>query len=320
MKRIKLKHSSVEILQLCLGTWAFGNDRWWGHQEDRISSSVLEAAMEAGVTFIDTAPIYGRGHSEELVGEFIEKNNFREKVVVSTKFGLRWEGRHIHHDLSQKQMMMEVDNSRKRLKTDYIDLYQAHWPDPEVDPRVVADNMNKLVDKGYIKAIGVSNFSLEQIKQFNSVAPLDFIQPPFNMFRREVELEIVPYCIENGISILAYSPLHNGVLTGKFFKDGAKVPGDIVRKYNKDLSQERFQISKDAVEELSLVAKKNNLTMTQLAILWLVGSKAEISAIVGARTVEQLRESICLGKNFLLNAEDLEKIEEILAKRDLLIE
>lgn len=315
---IKLSDTEIKIPRICLGTWAFSNDKWWGYQDDRRSLDVINACVDKGLNFIDTAPAYGRGHSEKLIGSYIQKNNYRDKVILATKLGLKWEGRYVSHDLSAQRMQQEFDDSRRRLNTDYFDIYQVHWPDPDTAPEAVAEIMYKWYQKGYIKAIGVSNFSVEEMKRFSKYAPLHSLQPPYNMFRRDIEHDILDYCFKKNISVLAYSTLHNGVLTGKFFKDSAKQPKDLVRKYNKDLQPDRQKISKDTIAALELIAKRKSISMTQLSIAWLLSRNGLSSAIVGIRTIEQLTENI-VALDVKMSKEDDQDISNILGKRDKLI-
>jgi len=315
MEYRRLGSSSLEVSVICLGTWAFGGDKWWGHQEDKDSLAVLEGALARGVNFIDTAPVYGRGHSEEVIGSFITQENIREKVILATKLGLRWDGRNIFHDLSTKRMIQEIDDSRKRLKTDYFDLYQVHFPDPDTPIGQVAELMYKFYQEGIIKAIGVSNYSAAQINEFKKHSPIHSLQPSYSMFNRGIEEDIVPFCIESSIGIITYAPLYSGLLTGKFFLDDRKIPNDINRKMKRqDLEEPRFSINKEALTELRKIASSCGRTLTQLVINWNFNQKGITSAIVGTRKASQLEDN--LGSvGWKISEGDLKTIEGILSER-----
>jgi len=320
MEYRKLGNSSLEVSVICLGTWAFGGDRWWGHQEDKDSTEVLEEALARGANFIDTAPVYGRGHSEEVIGSFIAQGNIREKVVLATKLGLRWDGRSIFHDLSRKRMFDEIDASRKRLKTDYFDLYQVHWHDPDTPIGQTAEIMHKFYQEGIIKAIGVSNYSVAQIKEFMEYAPIHSLQPPYSMFDRAIEEDIIPFCIENSISIITYAPLYSGLLTGKFFLDDTKIPGDINRKMkSQHLEEPCFSINKMTLLKLKKIADKNGKTLAQLALNWNFNQRGITSAIAGTRKLAQLYDNLG-SADWRLAEEDLTTIGNILSQRLIEIE
>lgn len=315
MERRKLGASELKVSVVCLGTWAFGNDSWWGYQNDKDSFEVLEQALNSGINLIDTAPVYGRGHSERVIGAFNKKRKLRDKMILATKLGLRWEGRKMLHDLSRNRMLAELDESRKRLDTDYFDLYQVHWPDPDTSIRATAELMYDFYKKGLIKAVGVSNYSVEQMEEFMRYCPIHSLQPFYNMFVRDIECDIIPYCSKKSIGILTYAPLHSGLLTGKFFLDGAKVPNDINRKIKKkDLEEPNFSINKEALLKLKLLADKYSKTLTQLAINWNYNQKGITSCIVGTRKSAQLEDN-CGGAGWKISRDDLEKIDSILKER-----
>jgi aryl-alcohol dehydrogenase-like predicted oxidoreductase len=315
MEHRRLGTSELEVSVICLGTWAFGNDNWWGYQSDKDSLEVLEQALNGGINFIDTAPVYGRGHSEKVIGSFNKKRKLRDKMILATKLGLRWEGRKILHDLSRNRMLAELDESRKRLNTDYFDLYQVHWPDPDIPIRATAELMYDFYKKGIIKAVGVSNYSVEQMKEFMRYCPIHSLQPFYNMFVRDIEQGIIPYCIEKSIGIITYAPLHSGLLTGKFFLDGVKVPNDINRMTKKkDLEEPHFSINKEALLELKRIADKYVKTLAQLAINWNYNQKGITSCIVGTRKFSQLEDN-CGGAGWKLSGTDKEKIEHVLGER-----
>lgn len=301
-----------------LGTWAFGGDKWWGTQNDKDSFSVLEEAIKVGINLIDTAPVYGQGHSEEVIGEFLKGSKVREKIILATKVGLSWQKGKVYRDLSRKRMRQEIDESRRRLKVDYIDIYQVHWPDPNTPIGETAETMYEFYNKGIIKAIGVSNYSIEQMQEFMRFSPLHTLQPPYNMFRRDIEKEIIPFCREKNISIISYIPLHSGVLTGKFFLQGEKIPDDLCRKNHPDLKEPLFSVNKKILSQMKEIATGYGKTLTQLVLNWTYNQPGIVSILVGARNLKQLSENIgCVG--WRIDKEDLEKIEKLLEERTAFI-
>ena len=310
-----ISNTDIYTSPITLGTWAFGGDKWWGKQSDDDSRIVLSVALEKGITTIDTAPIYGRGRSERIIGMFLKKRNLREKVILATKLGLSWQGAKISHDLKRKRMIQELDESRERLQTDYFDIYQVHWPDPNTPISETADTIHEFYKKGLIRAIGVSNYSLEQMKEFMKYSPLHTLQPPYNMFKRRIENDIIPFCLENNISIIIYAPLNSGILTGKFFFDNVEIPDDFCRRNHKDLKEPFFSLNKETLRRLKEIAQKYNKTLTQLVINWTLTKKGITSVLVGARSRQQIEENIG-GAGWTINNQDNEKIEQILKERE----
>jgi len=314
MEKRKISHTDIEVSALGLGTWAFGGGIWWGPQEDRDSVETLEKALASGIGLIDTAPVYGLGRSENIIGAFLQKRGLRQKTVLATKLGLSWQGRKIFHDLSPEKMKQELDGSRKRLRTDVLDIYQVHWPDPQRPLARAAETMCSFYDKKKIRAVGVSNFSLDQIKEFRKYSPLHTVQPAYNMFNREIEKELIPFCQDHNISILAYTPLHSGILTGKFFRANAKIPDDLCRRNKPDLKAPFYDITKEAVSDLEKIAVSCGCSLTQLVLNWTAAQKGITSVLAGARRKEQVRENAA-GFDFKIKESDLEKVDEILEKR-----
>lgn len=305
----------IKVSVLCLGTWAFGGDRWWGPQKDEDSWRVLKIATEKGINFIDTAPVYGRGHSEKIIGEFIKQNQLRNRIVIATKVGLRWQNGRIYHDLRKDTMLKEIEESLKRLQTDYIDVYQIHWPDKNTPIKESAKVMGKLFREGVIKAVGVSNYSVEQIKEFIEFCPLHVVQPPYNMFSRQIEKDLIPFCIENNIAIINYIPLHSGILTGKFFFENISTPQDLCRKNHLDLKEPRLSINKHTLERIKQISIKYNKTLTQFVLNWTYHRPGITSTIVGARNKKQIQENLG-AVGWKISSEDLEIIEKILEERE----
>jgi len=313
--------TKIKISPIAVGCWSFGNDSWWGHQDDKKSLAVLARAFELGINLIDTAPVYGRGHSEEVVGKFLKQSGLREKAVVATKLGLNWDtkGPKIFHDLKPQRMLDEIDISRKRLDIDSIDLYQVHWPDPEVPIAQVAELMHSFYNKGLIKAVGVSNYSVEQMEEFIRYCPLHSLQPQYSMFCRAIEGATVDFCVKNNIAILAYAPLFAGLLTGKFFLDNKPVPNDINRRMKKDhLCEPLFSVNKEFLAQLQKIAQKYKKSLTQLVLNWTINRTGITAVLAGARDCAQLEDNAGAA-DWAILPEDLKTIDNLLACRDTAI-
>src|ERR1700686_2151224 len=218
MERTAIPGTSLRVSPVAIGTWAIGGGVGGGTDEAE-SIATIQAAFEHGINVIDTAPAYGFGRSEEIVGKAIAEGRLRDKVVIATKVGLEWKDGRVFRNASRGRIMREVDDSLRRLRTDYIDVYQVHWPDPLVPIEETAAAMQTLFKQGKIRAIGVSNFSLEQMQQFRSVAALHVMQSPYNLFEREIEAELLPYCRKNNIATFGYGALCRGLLSGRMRSD-----------------------------------------------------------------------------------------------------
>src|SRR6267142_137985 len=191
----------------------------WGGTDEAESIATIRAAFERGINLVDTAPVYGFGRSEEIVGRAIAESGLRSNVLIATKAGLQWEGGRVSRNASRARILREVEDSLRRLRTDYIDIYQVHWPDPLITIEETADAMHILLAQGKIRAIGVSNFSVVQMERFRRVAPLHFLQPPYNLFERAIEAEVLPYCLANNIATFGYGALCRGLLSGRMRLD-----------------------------------------------------------------------------------------------------
>jgi len=314
--------TKIKISPVAVGCWSFGNDSWWGHQDDKRSLDVLVRAFELGINLIDTAPVYGRGHSEEVVGKFLKQSGLRSKAIVATKVGLNWDpnGPKIFHDLKPQRMIEEIDFSRKRLDIDMIDIYQVHWPDPDVPVAKVAELMHSFYDKGLIGAVGVSNYSPAQMEEFMKHCPLHSLQPQYSMFCRDIEKETVDFCVKHNIAILAYAPLFAGLLTGKFFLGDKPVPNDINRRMKKDhLCEPLFSVNKEFLAGLKKIADKYNKTLTQLVLNWTMNRKGITAVLAGARNCAQLEDNAgCT--DWDISQEDLGAIDQLLDCRAVTIQ
>src|SRR5882757_5379003 len=218
MEFSNIADTGLTVSRVGLGTWAIGG--WmWGGTDDEESIATIRAAVDRGVNLIDTAPAYGFGRSEEIVGRALADGRLRSRVVIATKTGLEWKDGKVFRNASRRRILREVTDSLRRLRTDYIDIYQVHWPDPLVPIEETAEAMQTLFDQGKIRAIGVSNFSVTQIERFRRVAPLHVVQPPYNLFERGIEAELLPDCRENNIAMLGYGALCRGLLSGRMRPD-----------------------------------------------------------------------------------------------------
>ena len=294
--------SDLKISPIIMGTWQAGKDMWVGI-DDAQSTRAIRAAIEAGINTFDTAAAYGKGHSERILGAAVSR--MRTEVILATKV--------FANRLKFNQVIDSCHRSLKNLKTDYIDLYQIHWPagsfgtrDVPIEETLAA--MNELKEKGKIRAIGVSNFTCAQLDEANRFARIDSLQSPYSLFWRHIERDIMPYCRQNNISILAYSPMAQGLLTGKFTQNHEFEKGDH-RVKNKLFERENFKRVRQALDRLLPIAEKNTASLAQLALAWVI-SHAGICAIAGARNADQVVQNARAAEVFL-SENDLTQMDEI---------
>ncbi len=317
MEKRRLGSSGFEVTAIGLGCWAMGG--WmWGGSDDEKAIAAIRKAIDVGMTFLDTAAIYGFGYSEEVVGKAIEGR--RDEVVLATKCGLVWdretreyhftdeEGHAVYKDLSKESILRECEQSLRRLRTDWIDLYQCHWPSNVYPADETMEALNLLLNQGKIRAIGVSNFSVEQMKAFGEHGSVHSDQPRFSMLDRTIEAEILPYCRENDIAILAYSPIEQGILTGKVTLDREFPPGDH-RRLRPWFQKKNLKRALDFLEKLKPIAADHGKSLAQLAANWVICQEGITSALVGARTPEQVVENAGAA-DWRLTEEELELIEQ----------
>lgn len=317
MKTRKLGWTDINFSVIGLGTWAIGGSGWrysWGPQDDRESIATILHALEMGVNWIDTAAVYGLGHSEEIVGKAIE--GLRDKPIVATKCGMVWDKNgNISNRLKEESIRSEVEASLKRLKVDVIDLYQIHWPMPDEDIEEAWRTIVDLVDEGKIRYAGVSNFSVEQLERIQDIHPIASLQPPYNMLRREAEDELLGFCAENDIGIIVYSPMERGLLTGKFSRERVQnLPEDDHRGKDTRFQEPELSANLELVEGLRSIAEKSGRAVAQLAIAWILRRPEVTAAIVGARHPYQIEETIAAGE-WTLSGEDIAAVDVLLNKR-----
>jgi aryl-alcohol dehydrogenase-like predicted oxidoreductase len=279
--------TGLKVSRVGLGTWAIGG--WmWGGTNDADSVKTIHAAVERGVNLIDTAPAYGFGRSEEIVGRAIAEGQLRSRVVIATKTGLEWQDGKVFRNASRDRILREVTDSLRRLKTDYIDIYQVHWADPLAPIEETAEAMQTLLQQGKIRAIGVSNFSVPQIERFRRVAKLHVVQPPYNLFEREIENELLPYCRQSDLATLTYGALCRGLLSGKQ-KEDAHFEGDDLRLTDPKFRPPRYSQYLSAVRRLDQFARDHyGKRVIHLAVRWLL-DQGVTTALWGARHPGQLQ-------------------------------
>lgn len=286
MKYRKLGKNGPVISVIGFGSWAIGGDGWasaWGNQDDALSIESVRAALDAGVNFYDTAAVYGLGHSEEVIGKALKSD--RSKVVLATKCGLVWDdNKKISKNGTYDSIIREAEASLRRFGTDYIDLYQMHWPDIETNAPAeeTMRAMDKLVQDGKVRYVGVSNYDAALLEKSLSVRHVDSLQPPYSILRPAVEKEILPFCLEKGIGVVAYSPLTSGLLSGNYTYD-TKFPENDWRSRNAAHTGEGLRKNVDRVEKLKAIAASYGITMPQLAVAYVLQHPALTSAIVGVR-------------------------------------
>ena len=316
-----MKRSSIETTQIpgtelkpsriALGTWAIGG-LMWGGSDDAVSIRTIQSAVDRGVMLIDTAPVYGFGHSEEIVGRALKEGGRRAKVAIATKVGLDWKDGKALRNASRGRILKEIDDSLRRLQTDVIDLYQVHWPDPNVPIEETAGALKDLLKAGKIRAIGVSNFSPEQMDKFRAVAPLAADQPPYNLFEREIEADVLPYSRRNHIVTLTYGALCRGLLAGAMTAT-TKFFGDDLRRSDPKFQSPRFRQYLQAVKQLDRFAADNyGKRVVHLALRWILDKQGQGFALWGARKPEQL-DPLDQVYGWTIDAAGMAEIERILA-------
>jgi aryl-alcohol dehydrogenase-like predicted oxidoreductase len=287
MEFVDIPGTSIRVSRIALGTWAIGGWMWGGSNEsDAINA--IHAALDRGINLIDTAPAYGFGRSEEIVGKALALGGRRKRAFIATKVGLDWKDGKVFRNARKARIIEEAENSLRRLQTDVIDLYQVHWPDPNTPIAEVADAMGELHRAGKIRGIGVSNFSPAQMDEFRKVAPLHAAQPPYNLFERAIDQDVLPYCRDRNIALLAYGSLCRGLLSGSMTKS-SRFTGDDLRKDDPKFIAPRFEQYLAAVERLDRFANERfGKRVIHLAVRWVLDRGDMNIALWGARRADQL--------------------------------
>jgi aryl-alcohol dehydrogenase-like predicted oxidoreductase len=285
----QLGDSDLQLTSIGFGAWAIGGGDWqfaWGHQEDQDSIDAIHRALDAGVNWIDTAAVYGLGHSEEVVARALKSTS--HKPYVFTKCGMVWdEKRQITNSL--KHIRREVEDSLRRLQVDVIDLYQIHWPKPDDEVEEGWTAMAELKQQGKVRYIGASNFSVDQMKRALKIAPITSLQPPYSMINRSVEAEILPFCQQNHIGVINYSPMQSGLLTGAMTKERVeKMPKDDFRRNAANFQSPRLERNLALASLLGEIGSRHGVTAGVVAIAWTLHNPAVTAAIVGGRSARQV--------------------------------
>lgn len=310
----QLGNSDLKITPIGYGAWAIGGGNWefaWGAQDDDESVKTIERALDAGINWIDTAAVYGLGHSEEVVAKALK--NSGKKPYIFTKCSMRWDNdRQIYRSLKAKSLEEELEGSLRRLGVETIDLYQIHWPNPEGEIEEGWETLARFQKEGKVRHIGVSNFNVEQMKRAQKVAPITSLQPPYSMLRRAIEAEVLPFCEQNNIGVINYSPMLSGLLTGKMTAERvANMPADDWRKRNANFQEPQLSKNLKLVELLREIGKPHGVEPGVVAIAWTLRNPVVTAAIVGARRPDQV-DGIVPAASFRLSEAELGRIEEFL--------
>jgi aryl-alcohol dehydrogenase-like predicted oxidoreductase len=331
MAYIKLGNSDLEVTDICFGAWAIGG--WmWGGTDEAAALRALDAAIDSGVTTIDTAAVYGFGLSEEIVGKAIQGK--RDKVQILTKYGLRWDDprgkfffatQHddgtpvtIHTYASKESIILECENSLRRLKTDYIDLYQQHWPDPSTPVEESMEAIQQLIQQGKVRAAGGSNYSVDEMSRAGTVIAQASNQVPYSMVKRDIEEDIVPYCLDNNIGIIVYSPMQRGILSGKIRAGHKFNPGDS-RPDTPYYKPENVRRINEFLERIKPVADGKGVNLAQLVLRWTLQRPGVTTVLAGIRNEDQLREN-AVALEFELSPEEMDFINKHLDELELLMD
>jgi len=314
MQTRQLGNSDLRLTPIGVGAWAMGGGDWafsWGPQQDDQSIAAIHTALDAGVNWIDTAAVYGLGHSEEVVAKAVAGRP--NKPYIFTKCSLVWNGkREIGHSLRAESIRRELEASLRRLNVDVIDLYQVHWPDPEQEIEEGWQTMAALQKEGKVRNIGVSNFSVSQMKRAAKIAPITSLQPNYNIVTRDIEREILPYCREHNIGVIVYSPMKSGLLTGKMTRERiAKLPKDDFRPRTASFQEPLLTRNLGLVDILRKIGDKHDRLPGEVAIAWTLRDPVVTGAIVGMRSPEQAQQ-ILRAADFRLSGEEIGEIENYL--------
>jgi aryl-alcohol dehydrogenase-like predicted oxidoreductase len=315
----QLGNSDLQITPVGYGAWAIGGSGWqfaWGSQNDNDSVAAIHRSLELGVNWIDTAAVYGLGHSEEVVARAL-KSWPGPRPYVFTKCGLRWDSQgNVRKTLSADSIRHEVEDSLRRLSVEAIDLYQIHWP-PDPDSAELEEGWSMLASlqrQGKVRWIGVSNFNVRQLRRAQAIAPVTSLQPRYSLVHREIEGQVLPYCEQVGIGVIVYSPMASGLLTGAMTRErAAKLPADDWRKTHPDFTEPDLSSNLALVDRLQQIARRHNRSAGEVAIAWTLHHPAVTGAIVGARNARQAEGVMCAG-DLRLTDEEVTEIETSFAK------
>lgn len=309
MRYVRLGKTGLEVSAIAFGTWQFGGE--WGAVDTDGAKRTIHSALDQGITLFDTAQAYGFGASEQLLAGALWEQVPRERVILATKGGLRLEGDDMLRDASPAWLREGVESSLRSLGTDYIDVYQIHWPDNQTPPEETAAALEDLVREGKIRHVGVSNYDPAQMDELARHGRLESLQPPYHMFRRAAAAEILPYCAEHDIGVLVYSPLAEGLLGGRMTAD-TRLPDDDWRSHSPDFSGDGFRRNLEVVDSLKEIADGRGMSLPQLGLAWVLSHPAVHVAIVGARQPSHLSESAAAA-DIELSEGERRAIDDVLA-------
>jgi aryl-alcohol dehydrogenase-like predicted oxidoreductase len=309
MRYVNLRGTVLKVSAVSFGTWAFGGD--WGAVDAEGGTAAIHRAHDLGINLFDTAQGYGFGAAERLLGQALWQRARREDVVIATKGGLRMDGDTLLRDASAKWLREGAEASLRNLGTDYIDLYQIHWPDPRTPAEETVKALDQLVTSGKVRYVGVSNYDVQQMEALRSLGWLETLQPPYHMFHRSIEDEILPYTAQHDIGVLVYGPLAHGLLSGRMTPD-TTFTADDWRGKSPDFTGETFHRNLQVVERLKQFARGRDVTLPELAVAWTLANPAVDVAIVGARRPDQLNGT-ATAADLLLSAAELGELDTILA-------
>jgi aryl-alcohol dehydrogenase-like predicted oxidoreductase len=316
MKTRQFGNTDMRITAIGFGAWAIGGGNWsfgWGDQDDNDSIAAIRRTLDLGINWIDTAAAYGHGHSEEVVARALKGRV--DRPYVFTKCSRVWdEGEYgVHGNLKAQSIRHELEESLRRLQVDVIDLYQIHWPTPEEDIEESWQTMTELQKEGKVRYVGVSNFNVSQMRRIQRIAPISSLQPPYSLIKRSAETEILPFCLENNIGVIVYSPMNSGLLSGQMSRARiARLPENDWRKRDEEFQEPRLSRNLELVEKLREISMLYNRTPAEAAIAWTLANPAVTGAIVGARNASQV-DTIVGAAEFRLNEHELGEIEEFFA-------
>lgn len=318
MKTRQLGNTDMQITPIGFGAWAIGGGGWslgWGSQDDNESIAAIKRALNLGINWIDTAAVYGLGHSEEIVARALKGRS--EKPYIFTKCSLIWDKNsgEVTNSLKAQSIRREVEQSLRRLQVDTIDLYQMHWPVPDRDIEEGWQTMAALQQEGKVRYIGVSNFSVSQMKRAMRIAPISSLQPPYSLIQRDAEDELLPFCRENDIGVLVYSPMQSGLLSGRMTRERiADLPDEDWRKHSEEFREPRLSYNLALADKLGEIASLYNRSAAEAAIAWTLANPAVTAAIVGMRYPAQA-DTIVGAAEFRLNAIELSEIEKFFRRK-----
>jgi len=315
MQKRELGNTDMQITPVGFGSWAIGGDNWqygWGSQDDGDAIAAIERAVELGINWIDTAAVYGLGHSEELVAKAVA--GMKNRPWIFTKCSLVWDDRRqVGNSLKADSIRRECEESMKRLNVDTIDLYQIHWPNPEADLEEGWEEMARLKEEGLVRHIGVSNFSVDQLRRIIPIAPVATLQPPYSMLRPAIEQTLLPFCLEQNIGVIVYSPMLSGMLSGAMTRErAANFSADDWRRNNKEFQEPRLSANLELVELLKQIGALYGRSAGEVAIAWTLRNPAVTGAIVGGRNAAQV-EGVVGAAKFRLGMDEIERITKFIA-------